>query len=88
MGTGGHGWFISEALEVAHDVGVLSVDHVLVSERGARRRAADSCHERLEAGPARTRRASPREADRNPLMSAWEVAGTHTRARKLLRRIG
>ncbi len=32
VGTGGHGRFISEALEVVHDVGVLSVDHVLVSE--------------------------------------------------------
>ena len=32
VGTGGRGRFISEALEEVHDVRVLSVDHVLVSE--------------------------------------------------------
>ena len=33
MGTGGHGRFLTKALEVLHDVGVLAVDHVLVPER-------------------------------------------------------
>ena len=34
VGTGGHGRLLAEALEVADDVGVLAVDHVLVPQRG------------------------------------------------------
>jgi hypothetical protein len=34
MGTLGHGWVIAEAFEVAHDVGVVAVDDVLVAKRG------------------------------------------------------
>ncbi|MEA2492487.1 MAG: hypothetical protein QOJ29_398 [Thermoleophilaceae bacterium] len=30
MGTGGHGRLLAEAFEIAHDVGVLAVDHVLI----------------------------------------------------------
>ncbi len=36
VGTGGHGRLLAEAFEVADDVGVLAVDHVLVPERGGR----------------------------------------------------
>jgi hypothetical protein len=32
----GHGWLLTESLEVPDDVRILSVDHVLVSERGRR----------------------------------------------------
>jgi hypothetical protein len=52
VGTGGHGRLFAEAFEVADDVGVLAVDHVLVPERGRGGRVTDAGHERLQAGAA------------------------------------
>src|SRR5581483_722838 len=54
VGTGAHGRLLAEALEVADDVGVLAVDHVLVPERGRRGRVTDPGHERLQARATRS----------------------------------
>jgi hypothetical protein len=91
VGTGGHGRPLAEALEVANDVGVLAVHHVLVPQCGSGGRVqirAMSAFKLVPLAAASVAAVCRKSWNRNPLMPTSVVAGSHTRRRKLLRRIG